>query len=153
MIPDFGTQEHKRNIHKVVSFDYDPRSRTNAVARWRCGAFSDRALPVDDLDIGIRLCLACFDPELFEYQKKLRAIAHAAVTKARAEGSLHPAMFCDGCGCSNGLSVSSGRPWLQAHHDDYGKPLSVRWLCSCCHVRWHRENEPIYPPLVREVAA
>lgn len=27
---------------------------------------------------------------------------------------------------------------LQAHHDDYGKPLCIRWLCLTCHVEAHR---------------
>lgn len=26
---------------------------------------------------------------------------------------------------------------LDAHHDDYSRPLAVRWLCPCCHKRHH----------------
>lgn len=29
----------------------------------------------------------------------------------------------------------------QAHHDDYQKPLEVRWLCRQCHADWHRLNK------------
>lgn len=37
--------------------------------------------------------------------------------------------------CGSGFSV-------HAHHDDYDKPLDVRWLCSPHHRQWHVENGP-----------
>lgn len=35
---------------------------------------------------------------------------------------------CEGCGDEK----------VHAHHDDYGKPLDVRWLCPACHGIEHR---------------
>lgn len=29
---------------------------------------------------------------------------------------------------------------IHAHHDDYLKPLNVRWLCASHHRQWHIEN-------------
>jgi len=29
---------------------------------------------------------------------------------------------------------------IHAHHDDYLKPLNVRWLCAAHHKQWHDEN-------------
>jgi hypothetical protein len=29
---------------------------------------------------------------------------------------------------------------IHAHHDDYLKPLKIRWLCSAHHSQWHAEN-------------
>lgn len=35
---------------------------------------------------------------------------------------------------------------IHAHHDDYSKPLNVRWLCRAHHIDWHRHNEAKYDP-------
>ncbi len=33
-----------------------------------------------------------------------------------------------------------GEDIVNAHHDDYAHPLSVRWLCDVHHNEWHNEN-------------
>lgn len=34
-----------------------------------------------------------------------------------------------------------GDPNVQAHHNDYYKPLEVVWLCDTCHKKAHSDNE------------
>lgn len=60
--------------------------------------------------------------------KKLRT--HQAVARAVGKGTLIPKP-CEICG-----EVEN----VHAHHDDYAKPLVVRWLCSEHHIAWHLEN-------------
>lgn len=60
--------------------------------------------------------------------------------KAIERGVLIPKP-CEVCG-ANGV-MKDGRREVQAHHDDYNKPLDVRWLCQKHHHEWHKHNKPI----------
>lgn len=64
--------------------------------------------------------------------------AHDKLEKAVASGKLVNPGTCENC--SADYRFSDGRSGIQAHHDDYNKPLLVRWLCQKCHHAWHREN-------------
>jgi len=63
-----------------------------------------------------------------KYPNKYRA--HGIVGRAIRAGKL-ARQPCEKCG-DGGNS--------HAHHDDYLKPLNVRWLCPSCHKAWHDEN-------------
>lgn len=67
--------------------------------------------------------------------------AHDIVEKAIKRGALVPKSECEICGSSG--AFKDGRNSIQAHHDDYNKPLEVRWLCQKCHHNWHKENQAI----------
>ena len=56
--------------------------------------------------------------------------AHIIVNNAIRDKKLFSA-DCKECGSSERL---------HAHHDDYSKPLNVRWLCAACHHTWHSKN-------------
>lgn len=60
--------------------------------------------------------------------------AHFAVSNALRDGKL-ARQACEVCGAEK----------AQAHHDDYSKPLDVRWLCTTHHAEWHRHNTPKCP--------
>ena len=55
--------------------------------------------------------------------------ANAAVFYAVKTGKL-VRQPCEECGAEK----------TEAHHDDYAKPLEVRWLCRSHHRQWHVDN-------------
>jgi len=59
--------------------------------------------------------------------------AHAAVAKAKREGVLVQGS------CEFADETCYGR--IEAHHDDYDKPLDVRWLCVRHHGFVHRGTQ------------
>lgn len=58
--------------------------------------------------------------------------ARIAVGNALRDGRLSKPSKCSKCGAETKL---------EAHHEDYSKPLDVQWLCNSCHVDTRR----IYP--------
>lgn len=52
--------------------------------------------------------------------------AHAEVRKALRDGRLHRGR-CETCGSFR----------VEAHHDDYSKPLEVKWFCRRHHQQLH----------------
>ncbi|MCE9565783.1 MAG: hypothetical protein K8U57_27475 [Planctomycetes bacterium] len=69
---------------------------------------------------------------------QLKAAAWAEVKNAIARGDLLPSP-CEVCGIP--IRAPDGWRQVEAHHDDYTKPLEVRWLCRKHHIEWHRKNE------------
>ena len=67
--------------------------------------------------------------------------AQHLVASAVRSGTLVPHERCETCHGA-GKPYRDGRRPIQAHHDDYNKPLDVRWLCMDCHHEWHRHNKP-----------
>ena len=54
------------------------------------------------------------------------------MARALRKGTLTKPLECEGCGPNY-----SGK--LEAHHDDYSKPLDVKWFCDPCHKQRHIE--------------
>lgn len=75
-----------------------------------------------------------------EYKERnpVKAAARKAVYEAIRAGRI-VRQPCEVCGSRR----------AQAHHDDYGKPLDVRWLCRAHHAEWHQHNTPKEPPQER----
>ena len=64
-------------------------------------------------------------------EHRLRANSRAYANVYQRRGHLIP-QPCEACGDEN----------VQKHHDDYSKPLAVRWFCRECHLVEHKQTFP-----------
>jgi hypothetical protein len=74
-----------------------------------------------------------------EERKKVNARAYANVYQRRGKIERHPCYVC--------LS-----PRAEKHHEDYDKPLQVRWICRKCHVELHRNDGKAVAEIFARVA-
>ena len=75
------------------------------------------------------------DDECLEFKQK--TAARREVAAALKEGKIKRPFQCDLCTLEHSK--------LEAHHVDYGRPLSVYWLCNTCHGVVHKKNHPLNP--------
>lgn len=69
---------------------------------------------------------------LTEDEKKMRQAARNYLNRLIRQG-LVKRKNCEICGSDKNV---------EAHHEDYGKPLEVRWLCRVHHDDMHHKNNP-----------
>jgi ribosomal protein S27AE len=69
----------------------------------------------------------------YKERNPLKRAAHVITGNAIRAGILIK-QPCESCGAAT----------VHAHHDDYGFPLSVRWLCPKHHKEWHILNAPAF---------
>jgi hypothetical protein len=67
-----------------------------------------------------------------EKASSVHSRAYRAVKAAQKSGQLMRPVVCESCSLALGKTRL-----LVGHHDDYSKPLSIRWLCPACHRRHH----------------
>lgn len=92
------------------------------------GAFTPQRAPAPKKSH--RMPWAKLKPYMMAYRQRFpeRHAARIAVANAVHRGDLIP-QPCEKC----------GEPKTQAHHDDYSKPLEVRWLCRKHHDEHHKQ--------------
>lgn len=62
-------------------------------------------------------------------RNKIKYAAHTLLNNSLKSGDLVKPKICSECG---------KKKKVHGHHDDYSKPLEVRWLCQICHGNHHR---------------
>lgn len=115
-------QYRSDNIEKVREYDRKRGQLPERKERVRDYAKTDRGRKVNS-----RAKL-----NYIQRNRKIRSV-HVITGNAIRDGKLVKQAY-ESCGTNSNI---------HAHHDDYNKPLIVRWLCAACHSDWHKHNQPL----------
>lgn len=69
----------------------------------------------------------------WQVNNRLARAAHHILNNALRDGKVKRGAHCEMCKLKT----------VHAHHEDYGKPLEVRWLCPKHHKEVHRTGESL----------
>lgn len=117
-------KHREKNIEKIRAYD---RNRPNH--KERVEANKKRLKENTELKAKYRKSQKKWDIE-----NKIKKNAHTKVKRALLNGTLVRRYNCDICGDGSKL---------EAHHEDYSKPLEVIWLCVKCHKEKHKQKREI----------
>lgn len=120
--------------------------------------FGKRAMSVDGLAAKCKECQKEYDKARLKNPKRMAArrdyqktesgkLAHSKATKAWVDKNVikRAAHIMVGNALKGGRLIKMPCEICEdrnshGHHDDYAKPLEVRWLCDTHHNEWHTEN-------------
>lgn len=82
-----------------------------------------------------RYCRACKAANTRKTRKKHEDLTEEERSKANARSYVH--VYVKRGKLVKKPCESCGNPKVEAHHEDYTKPLYVKWLCRSCHMKLH----------------
>jgi hypothetical protein len=116
-------KHREENIERVREYD---RNRPNAKERNKINAARSRRQYHEDPEYRERVLES---KRAWQEQNRVKRACHVITGHAIRDGRLVK-QPCEVC----------GEIEVDAHHDDYSKPLDVRWLCRKHHAEHHRNE-------------
>jgi hypothetical protein len=113
----------KYNYRKNIDY-YKEYEKSRATLAHRVKARNDYAKTDAGKERGV------YAKRKWQKSNILKRLAHIELGNSIRSGDVIKKYACEQCGAD--------KVRIQGHHDDYCKPLSVRWLCPTCHTEWHR---------------
>lgn len=116
--------------HRIMGGQWlrdNPEKTSEASAKWRVQNVDKRRVLKSKWDEKNKDRIYARNAE-WQRNHPIEHSAHNKVYRAKKAGRLKP-MPCERCSSND----------AHAHHEDYLKPMDIKWLCPSCHVTRHWE--------------